>query len=156
MGDPIAASREDPVLPGITLVSSRNSAGSDIWDFTINPGEEDVALESLFAALDDTTRFSLSDHSRGDNESTGFYQLEDGKIAYQLGGHGWSADQVLLDRESALAIARNQVQYNLGPPKSDYGHFTREIIGYQPPVHADPQFGPFLTFLARVLAKLFP
>lgn len=151
-----AENDEDPVLPGITIVSWRDAGPTNEWEFSVIRGEEDAASRSLIDALDEGTSFSLFDYSRSDPDAYGSYRWEDGKIAYMSGTHGRFGDLEILDREAAIAMARKQVPYNYGA-KTAFGSFRRKKTGYQPPVEGpDPQYTPFQKTLGWVLAKLFP
>lgn len=154
IGTQSAAPGADPVLPGITIVSSSDHGSTHRWSCAIRRGEEDAAVNSLLDALDASTRFMLMDGNPRDNESAGSYEWVDGKISYMLGGHGWRADPEFLDRTAAFALARRQAPFNYGPPKGDCGFFERKVIGYRPPVESEPHFTPLQKALGWLWAKL--
>ncbi len=115
------ASEPDPIIAGITILSSSDRVAFDRWEFTINRGEEEEAINALLDSLTEISEFSLSDHSRGDCDSCATYRKVGEKYKMKAGGHGWSSDSTALDRESTVAEMRKQVKYNYGPEWHDCG-----------------------------------
>ena len=118
------ATTDDPQIPGVSILSSRDAGGSNRWEFKINQNDVDSAIGGLLDWLDDGRTFSLTDHSRGDFESCATYERNGAKFIVSLGGHGWSAGKQVLDRDSAFAAARDQSKYNHGPGWENSGHLT--------------------------------
>ncbi len=121
-----AATEDDPVIAGITVLSSRDCGALNRWEFTIIRGDEATAVYALFDALKDFSEFSLADHGRGDSESCATYR-RDGKVyKTMVGGHGWSGEWKTLDWEWALYEAEKQVKYSYGPGWHNCGHLIKE------------------------------
>lgn len=157
MGARPASPGEDPVLPGITIVSWRDAGSADEWKFTVNRGEEDAASRSLIDALDATTEFHLFDYGRKDPDAYGSYHMEDGRIAFRSCSHGRFGDLEFLDREAAIAMARKQVLHNYGAPKSEFGTFWKKKSGYPPSIEdGEPRFTPFQKVLGWLMWKFSP
>lgn len=120
-----AATEDDPVLDGITIISSRDCGPTNRWEFTINRGEEDAAINSLLDAIIEFSEFALADHSRGDCESCATYRRDGTTFKTMIGGHGWSGDWKTLERERAVYEAHKQVKYNYGPKWHNCGHLIK-------------------------------
>ncbi len=120
-----AATESRPEIAGITVLSSRDAGSINVWEFKINRGEEDTAINALLDALDSISEFSLADHSRGDVGSCATYEKDDNCFRMKLGGHGWSGDSKSLDRASAVAEAKKQMQYNYGEGWHDRGRLAK-------------------------------
>jgi hypothetical protein len=120
-----AAIEDDPIVSGITIVSSRDCGIWDEWVFEIKENEDAVAVNALLDALDSFLEFSLADHSRQDSESCATYRKSQGHYKFTIGGHGWSSDWETIDRVTAFAMAHVQAIYNHGPGPYNCGRLTR-------------------------------
>ena len=120
------ADAEDPVIAGITIVSSRDAGGHNIWRFKINRGDEDLAINSLLDWLGSNRQFSLADRSVSDHESLVSFEMNGLDYVMSLGGHGWSGGKKILDRELAFAKAKSESKHNYGPPFSDLGYLDEK------------------------------
>lgn len=120
-----AATEDPPHIAGITIISSRDAGSKNIWEFKINRGEEEAAIQGLLNSLDEIEEFALAVHSRGDYESGAIYRKDGKQFKMKVGGHGWSGEWEPLDRESAIAEARKQLQYNYGATSYDCGDLVK-------------------------------
>lgn len=111
IADQPGATENDPIIPGVTIVSSRDCGPTNRWEFTINSGEEDVAIHSLLDAVADLTEFGLFD-----GEGKTVYQKDGERFKSRRYGHHWTGKWNDLDRDSAFAQARKQAKYNCGIP----------------------------------------
>ena len=125
ISDQAAATEDDPVIKGITILSSHDLGSSNRWEFTINRDEDDAAINALLDALAEFSEFSLADHSRGDNESFATYRRYGTAFKTMVGGHGWSSEWKTLEREWAVYEADKQVKYNHGLGRHNCGQLTK-------------------------------
>jgi len=120
-----AATEDDPVIAGITILSSRDCGPWNRWEFTINRGEEDIAINALLDSLTEFSEFCLADHSRGDSDSCTSYRRDSTAFITKVGGHGWSGECKTIEREWAVYEADKLVRYNYGPGWQNCGHLIQ-------------------------------
>ena len=123
-GEP-SATEDDPIIAGITILSSRNCGSSNRWEFIINRGEEEIAINALLDVLRKFDEFSLADHSRGDSESCATYRIDENGLKMMVGGHGWTGEWRNLEHEWAVYEVEKQVKYNYGPTLRNCGHLVK-------------------------------
>ena len=111
-----AATADDPIIAGTTVVSSRDLGNSNQWLFTINHGDEDVAINALLDALVDSVEFRLG---HGDGESATIYRRQGDRFRVQSFGHHWTGNWKSMNRARAFSMALRQARYNYGIAADD-------------------------------------
>ena len=124
--DQPAATADDPVIAGVTILSSRDCGSSNRWEFSINRGEEETAINALLDLLHEFSEFSLADRSRGDCELYVYYRSDGAAFKTMIGGHGWSGEWKTQSREWVVYEADKQVKFNDSRARHNCGHLIKE------------------------------